>query len=298
MFTQDFFPRSNLLRSSRPGHGSQRKYHIAAVAFAMSVFFSCHPVAVAADVDGQAKASAGSMRGPDPIVRARLLVAKGAVAGGVFGIAVQLGLAIGLAPASAGQPGGATRQPERSPRSSSRRSTPSPPTPEVPVQPSRTAPPAGSDYSEPPRRRRRNRQPGTRQMIMPKVGTPINISINTYPYYPASPQPMSWQMPAEGSRAGMPIPPAAALSVAEPTVHAASPTSIFPSTDPRPAFAGPQPRGHAAVSRDTNSAVWEQGFERVHRPTPPRPIADDSTTVGSIEGMMKTIIAENLSLRG
>lgn len=304
MFIQDF-PRSTLVRTSRPICETRTSRQLAAAVFAMIMVFSSQPVTVAAEVEAKPEISSRAMQKPDANVRARLLVAKGAAVGGVLGIAVQLGLAISLAPAVVAPTRGSSRQPERPSRVHSSRTAPSPSTPEVPVRPIPNESPAVPDYSKPERRHRRKRQPGSRQMIMPKGGTPINISINTYPYFPSGVQPMPWQMPAEGFRNGMPSPPAVApIPLAEPMVHTAVPAaSEIRSPDSRPvmlgaAFTGPQPRGHAAVSRDTNSAVWEQGFERVHRPTPPHPIADDSSTVGSIEGMMKTIIAENLSLRG
>lgn len=313
------FPRPAQVHSSAPrphtNRSRQSRLRFATAGLALLGSLSCGQVASAVEASGPAMAQVESPRGPSPKVQARLLVAKGAAIGGVLGIAVQIGLAIGLTQASAGRSSGTSRRPDSSPRTPASRTASSPSASDAPVRSTRATTPAGAEYSDPQRLRRRKRRPGSRHTIVPKAGTPINISINTYPYYPTGAQPMPWQMPAEGFRPGIHISPSEiSVPAGEPARQAADPvSSVYPPADLRPAstspvhtapaaigpaFMGPHQRVPAARATDANSAVWEQGFERVHRPKPDQPNADNSKSVNSVEGMMQKIIAENLSLRG
>lgn len=298
------FPRPAQVHSSAPRPHTNRsrrsRLRFATAAFAMLASLGCVQVASAVEPSGPTMAQVESPRGPAPKVRARLLVAKGAAIGGVLGIAVQIGLAIGLAPASAGKSSSNSRRSDSSPRTPASRTASSPSASDAPVRSTRATTPAGAEHSDPQPPRRRKRRPGSRHTIVPKAGTPINISINTYPYYPTGAQPLPWQMPAEGFHPGIHISPSEiSVPAGEPTGQAASAaTSIDPPAESRPAFMGPHQRVPAARATDANSAVWEQGFERVHRPKPDQPNADNSKSVKSVEGMMQKIIAENLSLRG
>ncbi len=300
---------------SRTSRGCRSRLRIGSAAVTLLALLSCGQVARAVEPSGPTMAQVETQRGTSPKARAKLLVAKGAVLGGVLGIAVQIGLAIGLAPASAGGSNGTSRRPDPSPRMPSSRTAALAPESDAPARPTRRSNSTAPDHSDQPRPRGRKRRPGSRHTIVPKAGSPINISINTYPYYPTGAQPMPWQMPAEGFRPGIQISPSESpATTVEPTRQAAHPAaSVFPPVDSRPAspgpvfstpaatgsaFTGPQRRVPVGLETDADTAVWKQGFERVHRPKSDQPNAHDPKSVSSVEGMMQKIVAENLSLRG
>lgn len=299
------------------GWRSRLRFASATVALLASLTWGQDARAV--EPSGPTLAQLETQREPSPKVRARLLVAKGAVLGGVLGIAVQIGLAIGLAPAG-GPATDRARRPASSPRTTASRVAPLASTSDAPERPTRRSSSAAAEDSERQRPRGRKRRPGSRHTILPKSGTPINISINTYPYYPTGAQPMPWQLPAEGFRHGIQISPSElAAPTGEPPRPVVNPAaSVHPPADLRtapaaplvtaphftapvtsaPACAVPQQRVPVGLGTDADSAVWKQGFERVHRPKPDQSNARDSKAVSSVEGMMQKIIAENLSLRG
>ena len=310
------------------------------------------PIALAAPASNPATAKERSARVADSNPRAKLLVGKGFVVGSVLGIAVQIGLAIGLAPGSPGSPTKSPRRADSSPRTAPSQGT-APPFGSLESAASADSAPVGArsaldaaGHAEPSRLRRKERRQRARTVIVPKTGTPINISIHTYPHYPlvgshlAAPHLAGSHLAAPHLAAPhLAAPHLAAPHLAAPHLaapHLAGSHLVAPSTaeaaqpsirfDPagctvqsaepmRHSFspAGPTPAAESSRPSSDRPSSWDrsergpfvsgaaldEGFERVRRPKSASKSPEQAPTQGSsLEGMMRSIIAENLALRG
>lgn len=275
------------------------------------------PITLAAPASNPGTAKERSARVAVSNPRAKLLVGKGFVVGSVLGIAVQIGLAIGLAPGSAGSPTKSPRRADSSPRTAPSQGT-TPPFGSLEAAASADSAPAGArsalgpaGHAEPSRVRRKERRQRARTVIVPKSGTPINISIHTYPHYPlagshligphlAGPH-LVGSSTAETAQPSIRFDPAGCtVQSAEPMRHSFGPAGPTPAAESsRPSSDRPSPWVRSERSPFASGAAVDEGFERVRRSQSAPKSPEQAPTQGSsLEGMMRSIIAENLALRG
>ncbi|RPH77891.1 MAG: hypothetical protein EHM77_07470, partial [Planctomycetaceae bacterium] len=262
------------------------------------------PIALAAPASNPATAKERSARVADSNPRAKLLVGKGFVVGSVLGIAVQIGLAIGLAPGSPGSPTKSPRRADSSPRTAPSQGT-APPFGSLESAASADSAPVGArsaldpaGHAEPSRLRRKERRQRARTVIVPKTGTPINISIHTYPHYPlvgshlaaphltaphlaaphlaaphlAAPHlagsHLAGPSTAEAAQPSIRFDPAGCtVQSAEPMRHSFSPAGPTPAAESsRPSSDRPSSWDRSERGPFVSGAALDEGFERVRRP--------------------------------
>lgn len=262
------------------------------------------PIALAAPASNPGTAKERSARVAVSNPRAKLLVGKGFVVGSVLGIAVQIGLAIGLAPGSPGSPTKSPRRADSSPRTAPSRSTSRPSASSsaaASAASNHAVPRSVSDHPDQRRAGRKERRQRSRHVIVPKSGTPINISIHTYPHYPSAGPHMAWPSTAEAVQPSIQFDPAGCtVQAAEPMGHSYRPAGTTPAAESlRPSADRPNPWVRVERGSLAPGATLDEGFERVRRPkSAPKSPEQAQAQGSSLEGMMRSIIADNLALRG